>query len=284
MIQNPSLSSLSLANLTLGRTPQTVLIEAAAAAGFGKVGMLLMTATAQPLQYEVLGQPQVIREIKAALSATGVRVFDVEAFVISPQTQLERFKPALELAAEFGASHISAIGTEFAPQATFLSPEQRVELFARLCDMAAQFGLTVGVEFMLYRDIRTWQEALALIEAAGRSNAGLILDLLHFHRAGANAADLAQIPPQRLAYAQLCDAAPQTLAVADLPGEARTARLHLGEGAIALDAILAQLPAELPLVIETPVTAEAALTSHARARLAAQRSQAYFAARAVRAP
>ena len=91
----------------MGRTPQTELIHAAAAAGFGKVGLLVMTATAQPLQHEVIGRPEVIREIKSALQDTDVGVFDIEAFVLSPQTNLERFKPALELGAELGATHIS---------------------------------------------------------------------------------------------------------------------------------------------------------------------------------
>jgi sugar phosphate isomerase/epimerase len=279
MIQNPPISHLSLANLTIGRTPQTDLIDAAAAAGFGKVGMLLMTATAQPLQHEVLGRAEVIRETKAALKSTGVRVFDIEAFVLSPQTDLERFKPALELGAELGASHISSIGTEFSSSANFLSAAQRVDLFGRLCDEAAQFGLAVGVEFMLYRDIRTWQEALQLVEAAGCTNAGLILDLLHFHRAGASAADLASIPPSRLAYAQLCDCVGTSPTLEGLPVEARTSRLHLGEGVIEMNAILDQLPPGLPLAIETPVAAEAALSTRERAGSAAARTQAFFEAR-----
>ena len=281
MIKNRTLSTISLANLTIGRTPQTELIEAAAAAGFGKVGMLLMTATAQPLQYEVMGQPQVIREVKCALKDTGVRVFDIEAFVISPQTDLERFKPALELGAELGASHISSIGTEFSSSATFLSSEHRVDLFGRLCDQAAQFGLKVGVEFMLYRDIRTWREALQLVEAAGRTNAGLILDLLHFHRAGASAVDLASIPANRLAYAQLCDCVSTSPALEGLPGEARTSRLHMGDGVISLNAILDQLPQDLQLVVETPIAAEATLSTLERAKSAAARSQAFLQARSA---
>lgn len=281
MITSPSLSTLSLANLTVGRTPQTELIEAAAAAGFGKVGPLLMTATSQPLQYEVIGQPKVIREVKAALKDTGVRVFDIEAFVISPETDLDRFKPALELGAELGASHISAIGTEFSSADSFLSTKQRVDLFANLCDQAAQFGLTVGVEFMLYRDIRTWQEALQLVEASGCRNAGLILDLLHFHRAGGRAADLANIPVTRLAYAQLCDCTGTSPALDGLPLEARTSRLHLGDGVISLNSILDQLPADLPLVIETPVAADAALATVERARMAATKSLEFFQARSA---
>jgi hypothetical protein len=48
------------------------------------------------------------------------------------------------------------------------------------------------------------------------------------------------------------------LTLDDLPAEARTTRLHLGEGVIPLNDILDVLPEHTPLVIETPVAAEAA--------------------------
>jgi len=276
MIKETQLNHLSLANLTVGRTTQTELIRAAAEAGFGKVGLLLMTATAQPLQHEVIGRPDVIREIKAASKDTGVGVFDVEAFVLSPQTDIERFRPALELGAELGATHISSIGTEFADNATFLSREQRIDLFGRLCDEAARFGLTVGVEFMMYRDIQTWRDVLAMIEAAGRANAGLILDVLHFFRAGAAPSDLLQIPPERIAYAQLSDCVAAPLPPEKLAAEARTSRLHLGEGAIPLQQMLDLLPAGLQLVIETPVATEAGFSTLERAKSAARHTTEFF--------
>lgn len=279
MTSQIELCQLSLANLTVGRTPQTELIEAAHTAGFGKVGLLMMTATDQPLQHEMIGRPEVIREVKAALRHTGIRVFDIEAFVLSPQTDLQRFKPALELGAELGATHISTIGTELASGASLLSSEQRIEIFGRLCDEAAQFGLSVGVEFMMYRDIRTWKDALKLIEATRRENAGLILDVLHFFRGGAVPSDLLQIPAHRLAYAQLSDCAPSPVPLERLAVEARTSRRHLGDGAIPLKEILELLPDDLQLVIETPVAAEVAQSALERAKLAAAHASRYLAAR-----
>lgn len=277
MTAQTELCQLSLANLSVGRTPQTELIEAAHAAGFGKVGLLVMTATAQPLQHELIGRPDVIREVKAALRDTGVRVFDIEAFVLSPLTDLERFRPALELGAELGATHISTIGTELAPDTTFLRPEQRIDLFGRLCDEAAQFGLSVGVEFMMYRDIRTWHDALQMIESARRENAGLILDVLHFFRAGSVPSDLRQVPAHRFAYAQLSDCTPSPVPLEHLAVEARTSRRHLGEGAIPLNEILDLLPSDLQLVIETPVATENTLSTLERAKSAAVHASRFFA-------
>ena len=276
MTERFALHRMSLANLTVGRVAQQDLITAAAAAGFGKVGLLIMTATAQPLQHELLGRPEMVREVKAALRDTGTRVFDIEAFVLSPATDLARFKPALELGAELGATHISSIGTELGEGAAFLSPAQRVDLFGRLCDEAMQFGLTVGVEFMLYRDIRTYRDALQLVEAAGRRNAGLILDILHFVRGGGTAADLQAVPAERIAYAQLCDCAQASLPVHALPAEARTSRLHLGDGIAPLWPVLDVLPEELQLVVETPVLAEAGWTTAQRAESAARHTTQFF--------
>jgi sugar phosphate isomerase/epimerase len=269
------LQQVSLANLAIGRVPQVDLVRAAAKAGFGKVGLLLMTATDKPLEHEVLGRPEVIREVKAALADTGVKVFDVEAFVLSPETDLERFKPALELGAEFGATHISAIGTALSAT-SFLSEQQRVDLFGKLCDEAARHDLSVGVEFMLYRDIRTWRDALSLVEKAGRSNAGLILDILHFFRADSRPEELRQIPVERVAYAQLSDCVKESPSRENLPQEARTSRLHLGDGVIPINAILDELPENIQIVIETPVRAEADLSTFERAISVARRTLKFF--------
>jgi sugar phosphate isomerase/epimerase len=222
-----------------------------------------------------------VRAVKTALRATGLRVFDVEAFVLAPAMGMEAYRPALETGAELGATHISAIGTEILGSPTLLDPAQRVDLFGRLCDEAARFGLHVGVGFMLYRDIRTWDEALALIEAA-RPNAGLILDPLHLFRAGAQPGSLAHLPAHRVAYARLCDAPAAAPPLDGLPTEARTARLHLGDGAIALDAFLDVLPERTPLVIETPVAAEAAWPTARRLQSVAANAQAFFGRQTAR--
>jgi sugar phosphate isomerase/epimerase len=276
MIHPPELRQVSVANLTVGRLEPVRFIEEAAAAGFGAVGLLLASATPQPLEHEIAGRPDVMRAVKAALRETGLRVFDVEAFVLSPDASIEAYRPYLEAGAELGATHISSVGTQWLGNSRFLEPSQRIDLFARLCDEAARFGLHVGVEFMLYRDIRTWRDALDLVEAAGRPNAGLILDMLHLHRAGTVPAELAAVPANRIAYAQLCDVAGPSPALDDLPMEARTARLHLGDGDIPLRGFLDLWPETTPLVIETPVPAEAGWPTAERLLSAAGRARTFL--------
>lgn len=266
------LSQVSLANLTVWRVDPVAFINGAAEAGFGAVGLLLLSPTPQPLQHEIVGRPEVVRAIRSALQTHGMRCFDIEAFVLQPGATLERFRPALEIGAELGATHISSIGAE----GSSLAPQERVDLFGRLCDEAASFGLHVGVEFMRYRDIPTWREALDLVEAAGRKNAGLIIDALHLYRCGGTPADVAAIPASRIAYAQLCDARRDSPALKDLPAEARGDRLALGTGAIPLVELLRVLPPDIQIVVETPIREEASWSVVRRCLSAAASARAFF--------
>jgi sugar phosphate isomerase/epimerase len=280
MTSELDLHEFSIANLTVGGGDPVALIEAAGDSGFGAVGLVLQTAMNKPLSHEIIGRPEVIRAIKAASKAAGVKVFDVEAFVLRPGIDAASFIPALETGAELGATHISSIGTEVVGNDVFLSASERIDLFSALCDEAARFGLHVGVEFMRYRDIPDLAAALALLEAAGNSNAGVILDVLHFHRTGGTPQQIAACPASRIAYVQLCDAGPAVPRLEDLPAEARGARLHLGHGVIPLDAILDVLPSGLQMVIETPVASEATLSLKEKVDSAAEHIKRFAAGRA----
>lgn len=275
-MQQIDLRDVSVANLTIGRADPVRFVEAAASAGFGAVGLLLMTATPQPIEFEVMGKPGVMRDLTAALKSNAMRVFDVEAFVLSPSTDPAMFKKGLETGAELGATHISAIGTQLSKEGAFLSKSQREDLFGRLCDEAAEYGLHVGVEYMLYRDVATWRDALDLVESVGRANAGLIIDVLHHYRGASTADDLASIPSSRIAYAQLSDATNISPNIEDLPAEARGGRLALGDGEIPLSEYLDALPEDIQLVIETPIANQLAWTIGDRLQSAADRSRQFF--------
>jgi sugar phosphate isomerase/epimerase len=282
MIKTAELKNLSLANLTVGGGDPVLLIETSAANGFGAVGLVLRAATPKPLHTEIVGRPEVIRTIRSACVANGVRVFDIEAFVLRQGVEVESYRAALETGATLGATHISAIGAETGAGDRSLAREARVDLFGRLCDEAAQYGLVVGVEFMLYRDVATLGQSVSLIEATGRRNAGVILDILHFHRSGGRLQEITGAPPSRIAYAQLCDVAPVAPAFGDLAKEARSARLPLGRGVAPLEAVLDILPEHTPLVIETPIFAEAEYSTEEKVRSAALSTAAFFKARGAR--
>ncbi|MDK1376508.1 MULTISPECIES: sugar phosphate isomerase/epimerase [unclassified Sinorhizobium] len=270
------LRNLSVANLTAGRVDPVEFIVSAAEAGFGAVGLLLMSATPARLEHELVGSPEAMRAVKSALADHPIRVFDIEAFILSPATDFERMRRAMEAGAELGATYLSSIGTEFAGNSKFLEPSERIDLFARLCDEAANFGLRVGVEFMLYRDILTWKDALDLIQAADRPNASLIVDFLHLHRAGGTAAEIATVPAHRIAYAQLCDASSTAPDLGGLAIEARRNRLRLGEGAIDLKGLIGALPEGTQLVIETPIAEDAHMPLGQRLAATASATTRFF--------
>jgi sugar phosphate isomerase/epimerase len=276
------LSAIGLADLTLERTDPRLLIRGAAAAGFGKVGLSLASATDRALDHPILGEPATERAVRVALAETGTAVLDVEAFVLGPATRIETVRPAFELAASLGARFVLTLGDRPRRDGRAAEPEPKVELLARMAEIAAPLGLSVGVEAMPFRDVPTWREALALADATGAPNVGVILDLLHFFRGGGRPEDIAAIPPGRLLYAQLADSFGAPLPMAELPHEARHARAPLGRGVVPIHAILDGLPEGLPLAVECPVAADAGLPAEARALKVAGWTTALFAARARR--
>jgi len=91
--------------------------------------------------------------------------------------------------------------------------------------------------------VRNLAQAVDVLSTIKRSNAGLMIDMHHFHRAGDNPADLDAVPREWFNFAHLCDAP------AEIPTERqemirilREARLYVGEGGIDIAAILAHIP------------------------------------------
>jgi sugar phosphate isomerase/epimerase len=149
--------------------------------------------------------------------------------------------------------------------------------YARLCAAAAPYGLTADIEPMPWTATKTIHDALQIIQRAGKpSNAGVLVDALHFSRANNTLADIAAIPADWLHYAQICDAsARMPTTTEDMIFDARSNRLLPGEGGLDLLGIWDQLPSTLPMSFEIPNdqrVAETGLTAWATAaRLAAQR-------------
>jgi sugar phosphate isomerase/epimerase len=279
VIKRISLADLSIANLTVGGGDPVALVEAASESGFGAIGLLLRTALNQPLSHEIVGQPQVIRTIRATCAAAGVKIFDVESFVLRPGTDAASFRSALEVGTWLGAKYISCVGTELFGSDRLLSMQERVDLFGALCDEAFSFGLHVGLEFMRYRDIPDLDAALNLIEKTGRQNSGIVLDVLHFYRTDGTPQKLKSLCPSSIAYVQLSDARAAAPALQNLPVEARSGRLHLGDGDIPLDALLDVVPEDTPLAIETPVAADASLSIREKVASTARRTRCFFVRR-----
>ena len=75
---------------------------------------------------------------------------------------------------------------------------------AALCDLAGSVGMGVDVENMGWRQVRRFEDALALAKATGRDICGALVDALHFYRNGGVPKMLAN-SINRVRSLQLCD-------------------------------------------------------------------------------
>ena len=260
---------LSLAHLGMSDAGPVPLIEAAAGAGFRAVGLPLRSGALKPLKFEIVGNPPLIREIKAACQACGVTIFDVESLVLGHEPDEPDLRRTFETAAELGASCMSCLGAELGHGRTDPAGGRHAERLARVAEIAADFGLRIGVEFMMFRAIRTLSDAVRVVEEAGQPNVAIIIDALHLGRSRGTPADVAALRPELISHCQLCDAGPVSPDLTGLADEARTGRLLPGHGVLPLRELVAALPADVPLAIEAPVRAYADLPVSERAKRAA---------------
>ena len=227
----------SLAHLTvLGcAPPEMTYIAARAGYEYVSIRPIFMGLPGEP-DYALADNPQMLKQTKRALAETGVRVHDIELARVYEGLHPTKYLPAMEVAAELGAKAVlsSIWGGE---------REFYVEKFGQICDLAKPFGLTVDLECVPIATVASLAQAVDVLHAVNRSNAGLMIDMHHFHRARDNPADLDALPRDWFHFAQLCDAP------ADIPAERaemirilREARLYVGEGGIDVAGILARIP------------------------------------------
>ena len=261
---------LSLAYLTVNGAAPVEHLEAAEAGRFDAVGLRIVPPSHLSIDYGVIGNPEHVREIKRVCERTGVGVLDIEVFTLNAETDIAGFLPALETSAEIGAQFVQAVSED---------PDTRraTDRFAALCDAAGQVGLRVSVEFMRFRNLRTIEAASALVEAAGRSNAGVLVDALHLARSGGTPAAVAALPRARFAYMQLCDGPAQSPPLESLANESRNERLWPGEGEFPLAELFDALPDNIPISVEVPRSIDAGRSMKERAVLAGASTRAWLA-------
>jgi sugar phosphate isomerase/epimerase len=256
---------ISLAHLTVLDTTPPELVTVAATAGFRSIGIRLTATPSVGIPpYDILNDGPLLRETVSRLADTGVSVLDTEFLRFEPDHPIGIPEGFLEVSARLGAKHVLVMSAE---------PEEArtIERFCELCDRAAPYGLHVVLEFAIYTGVRTLAEAADVVARSKRANASVLIDALHFSRSGGLPAHIAQVDPSLLRYAQICDAGRDMPAPSDAPAlirEARTGRLLPGEGVLPLAALIAALPATVPLAIEAPCRATADLPALERAKRA----------------
>lgn len=258
---SPRRDTYSLAALTVIELSPPEMVSAAAQAGYDHVGLRLIPATPEDRVYPVIGDTPMVRDIQRRLQDGGITVLDVEVFRLKPDTRVRDFAPAIETAAALGARHLLTAGQD-------ADIARLADMFAEFCAMAGPFDMTADLEFMPWTEISTLESAMAVLKAADCTNAGLLVDALHFDRTRTRLQDLAQVPAAYLHFMQLCDAPKEAPATIEgLIRQARGARLFPGDGELALVDLLRTLPRHLPVSIEVPLAQpDAGMPAVTRAR------------------
>jgi sugar phosphate isomerase/epimerase len=247
---------MSLAHLTVLNLAPPAMIRLAAEVGYDRVGLRLIRVTDTTPGYPLHQDPVALRMTRAALDDTGITVNDIEFVRLTPDFDAQTLRPFLDAGAALGARHI--ICAPYDPDLARMS-----ENLAALQALARPLGLSCALEFFPWTNVPDLAAARAAVERTGAPDIGVLIDTLHFDRSGSALADLAAMPPQRLPFLHLCDAAvhpPYT--TEDLLHAGRSERLPPGEGQIDLAAILARLPAGLPIALEVPMSGFAAQSGY----------------------
>ncbi|HET9338143.1 MAG TPA: TIM barrel protein [Casimicrobiaceae bacterium] len=245
---------ISLAALTALELPPPDLVSTAADAGYSHVGLRLIPATPTEVRHPMIGDTPLVRETRARLDATGIRVLDIEILRLTPQTRVaDDCLAAIDTGASLGATFALVAGND--PDEARLA-----DRFAELCDLAARYRIRPHLEFMAWTDAKDLVQAARIVERAGRANGGILIDAFHFSRSRCRIADIAGVPAARFGYLQLNDVPAAIPATNDgIVAEARAERRFPGDGDLDLAALIGALPPGIPLSLEVP-TVELAKT------------------------
>lgn len=212
-------------------------VAAAIAGGFDGVGLWV-----EPESWDAA----TTRAVRERVGASGLMVIDVEVIWIKPGPLDPDHLRILDIGGDVGARHALVVSSEPDHGATAAK-------LAALCDHALPMNIGVALEFGLFTDVGTIEQATAILRRIDHAAARLLVDTLHLDRSGGLPSQVADVPPEWLGYAQLCDAGAERPARDDkaaIIDEAVYGRRLCGEGALDIAGVLAALPPGLPLSIE----------------------------------
>jgi sugar phosphate isomerase/epimerase len=260
---------ISLAHLTVLDADPVALVDAGVAGGFDAIGLRVVAPLPGDTIVPVVGDRDLQRRIKRRLSETGLRILDIEAVWLQPDTAVDALRPALEVGAELGAKYVLTVG--FDADAGRLSDN-----FGAFCAAAHQCGLRTMLEFIPYATIASLKQAHDFLCATAPADAGLLVDALHLSRSGGHPRDLAKYDASLFSYMHLCDAAAEIPPTERIRPEARGDRFFPGEGELWLAEFVAAFPPGTPAGIEAPVRKLADLPIPERARRAGDATRRFF--------
>lgn len=234
---------ISLAYLTVPGVEPLQQIEMAARAGYDCVSLrtIPMGQAGEP-QICLEKDPELRKNIRAALRDTGLKLFDIELVRIREDLPVD-YRKAFECGAELGATDVlSSVWTEDHALA--------VERYGSICEQAREFGLKVNVEFPIVSSMKTLDETVKLQDEVGASNLKILMDMIYCHWDQVTPEKIKALDPDRFGVIHLCDC-PKEIGERPIVEIVREGREYCGEGAVDLKGILGALP-KLDCSIELP--------------------------------
>jgi sugar phosphate isomerase/epimerase len=223
-------------------SPFSLASRAAAAAKAGYTGMGLVHADLM-----ANAQTMGLAGIKRVLGDHGIRHVEVEFLGdwYLPLTDPRRMasdqmrRELLECAAVLGARNLKISPMLFDDNPPDI-PLMRDE-FARLCEQARSIGTNVLIEMMPFTNVKTIDQAMAIIAGADQPNGGILLDIWHVVRGGMDFSEIAKIPARFLKGIELDDANREV--VGTLFEDTRFQRVLCGQGSFNPPAFIAAVRA-----------------------------------------
>ncbi len=227
----------SLAHLTVLGCPPPEMIYIASMAGYDYVSIrpIYMGLPGEP-NYDISSNKTMFEQTKRALDETGIEIHDIELARIHDEVNIKDYEAAFEASAKLGAkSVLSSIWTD---RKSFY-----IEKFGELCELAQQYNLNVDLEFVTWAGVKNLRETKEVLEAVNKSNAGIMIDTLHFNRSKVDLKELENLPKEWFHFAHLCDGPKEIPTTKEgLIHTGRDERFYPGEGSINIAEIVRKMP------------------------------------------
>jgi len=242
------MNRIAIEALSVFGMPPVAFINLAADLGCANISILPVPISPNPHGYppfDVLGDPGLRREMKAAMRDRGVAIALAEGFGVVPDVEARDRLADLDAVAELGARQVS-LGIRDPDLA------RAYDQLALLAEMAAERGMTSTTEFAPTLTIKSLAMALDAVRYVGRRDYRLTIDAMHLIRSGSTVEDLAALDPDVIGYFQICDV-PLVSEFDSYGEEARTERRIPGDGELPLLDLLRVVPADRIVGLEIPL-------------------------------
>lgn len=246
---------LGVAHFSAIQLSPSELVTHAAKAGFNAVGLRLHPAFPGAPYYELPQNSGAAAEFRTVLDGEGMKVVDIEFFILGPDFNAALVEHIVAAAADIGAKSLSACGDD----------GDRGRLIGNLIafsQLAARYGMSVDLENMGWRTVNTYDVSAAVVEEAAQENLGVLVDAIHFFR---NGGDIDRIDQKMVHHLQLCDVrGPAPQLSEDMINEARSGRLAPGDGDLPLSELVSKLVGRAAISVEVPLVGNVDPGTHLR--------------------